>query len=150
MDVAHLHAIDQEVILNVLDVCHQLPIGTNVLSRLHSIALQSLPSPAHGRHNLSWHGRPNTCLDVCGDMLCMLPGFLSHHASVQQILTSRFCTGALHIAEDLDTFEVSKERIGIRKRLVPHHSWGYWHSDGEGVHGIPQQQHTDGQHPALS
>ena len=45
-----------------------------------------------------------------------------------------FLPGALHIAEDLDTFELSQDKIAIRKRLVPHHSWGYWHSDGEGVH----------------
>ena len=45
--------------------------------------------------------------------------------------------GALHIAEDLDVFEVSKDQISIRKSLVQATSWGYWHSDGEGVHAAP-------------
>ena len=45
--------------------------------------------------------------------------------------------GALHISEDLDVFEISRERVAIRKRLIPSTSWGFWHSDGEGVHSGP-------------
>ena len=50
------------------------------------------------------------------------------------------CAGALHVAEDLDVFDITHSRIAIRKRLVPHRSWGYWHSDGEGVHAVQQEQ----------
>ncbi|KAK9813508.1 hypothetical protein WJX73_003209 [Symbiochloris irregularis] len=57
----------------------------------------------------------------------------SRVAIVSDIRTG-YPASALHIAEDLDVFEVSKDQIAIRKRLVPSTSWGYWHSDGEGVH----------------
>ena len=34
--------------------------------------------------------------------------------------------GELHINEDLDVFEITKERITRRRWLVPERSWGFW------------------------
>lgn len=34
--------------------------------------------------------------------------------------------GELHINEDLDVFEITKDRITRRRWLVPDRSWGFW------------------------
>ena len=37
--------------------------------------------------------------------------------------------GPIIINEDLMAFDLSKDDIVIRKRLVPTRSWGYWHAE---------------------
>ena len=37
--------------------------------------------------------------------------------------------GPIIINEDLMAFDVSKDEVVIRKRLVPTRSWGYWHAE---------------------
>lgn len=37
--------------------------------------------------------------------------------------------GPITINEDLMVFDVMKDKVVIRKRLVPTRSWGYWHAE---------------------
>lgn len=37
--------------------------------------------------------------------------------------------GPITINKDLMAFDVTKDQVVIRKRLVPTRSWGYWHAE---------------------
>ncbi len=63
--------------------------------------------------------------------LGVLHHLLVNDASRSAIVTAVRQTyhGPITINEDLMAFDVTKEDIMIRKRLVPTWSWGYWHAE---------------------
>eukprot|EP00878_Enallax_costatus_P015134 GHUV01015846.1.p1 GENE.GHUV01015846.1~~GHUV01015846.1.p1 ORF type:complete len:130 (+),score=15.32 GHUV01015846.1:360-749(+) len=62
---------------------------------------------------------------------------VAHHLTVNAAsrgaiiddIRSGYPKGALIINEDLNVYEITKEKIEVRRRLVPTRSWGYWHAE---------------------
>ncbi|KAK9811899.1 hypothetical protein WJX72_012114 [[Myrmecia] bisecta] len=44
-------------------------------------------------------------------------------------IRENYPVGDIHVNEDLDVFEITKDQIYLKKRLVPYRSWGYWHAE---------------------
>lgn len=74
-----------------------------------------------------------------------------HHLLVNDASRSAIVTavretydGPITINEDLMAFDLTRDEIVIRKRLVPTRSWGYWHAELNSVVKMPYalQQHT--------
>ena len=63
--------------------------------------------------------------------LAVLHHLLVNDASRPAIVTAvrENYDGPVIINEDLMAFDVSKDEVIIRKRLVPTRSWGYWHAE---------------------
>ena len=63
--------------------------------------------------------------------LGVLHHLLVNDASRAAIVTAvrKNYDGPIIINEDLMGFDVTKDKIVIRKRLVPTRSWGYWHAE---------------------
>ena len=41
----------------------------------------------------------------------------------------KYPVGGLVINEDLAVYDISKEGVRHRKRIVPERSWGFWHAE---------------------
>lgn len=63
--------------------------------------------------------------------LGVLHHLLVNDASRPAIVTAvrEHYDGPITINEDLMAFDVTKDKVAIRKRLVPTRSWGYWHAE---------------------
>lgn len=63
--------------------------------------------------------------------LGVLHHLLVNDASRPAIVTAvrEHYDGPITINEDLMAFDVTKDQVVIRKRLVPTRSWGYWHAE---------------------
>ena len=87
-----------------------------------------LPVAACGRREVSLYSENthNACLLQVND--ASRPAIISD-------IRCHYPEGRLHIAEDFDVVDVTKEAINVRKRLVPQTSWGYWKADAN----VPQQ-----------
>lgn len=68
---------------------------------------------------------------VAQPKLGVLHHLLVNDASRSAIVTAvrKTYDGPITINEDLMAFDLTREKIVIRKRLVPPRSWGYWHAE---------------------
>jgi hypothetical protein len=54
----------------------------------------------------------------------------------------KYPVGGLVINEDLAVYDISKDGVRHRKRIVPERSWGLWHAESNwnSLEAQPQQQ----------
>lgn len=53
---------------------------------------------------------------------------------------AEYPVGGLVINEDLAVYDISKDGVRHRKRIVPERSWGFWHAESNWNNVNGQQQ----------
>ncbi|KIY95387.1 ribonuclease Z [Monoraphidium neglectum] len=60
-------------------------------------------------------------------------------AAIIEDIREGYPKGPIIINEDLTVYEITKEKVEVKKRLVPPRSWGYWHAESNWQAAAPAE-----------